>query len=79
MRRAYPAHDNGDTRETKLRIRPFFSEDTDDDSSSMGDNQNRALTTTNEEFDTTQHKYNLRSTSNFPDLPRVMSKPEEYT
>ena len=54
VKRAYPVHDNGETRETKINLQPvdqypfFFSEDTGNDSSSIGDDQNRSLTPTNE-------------------------------
>ena len=87
VKRTYPLHDNGETRDknnasTSRSISVFFSEDTDDDSSSMEssieENQNRTLTPTNIEHHT-QHKYNLQSISNVPDLSRIMSKPVEYT
>ena len=86
VKRAYPLYDNDETRKTKISLQsvdpfPFFAEDTDDNSmdnsmeSAMENSieQNRALASH------AQHRYNLRSTSNVPDLPRILSKPVKYT
>ena len=98
VKRTYPVHDNGETREIRISFQPvdpfpFFSKDTDDNSvdnsldNSVGDSvdnsmenaleysieKNRALAPH------TQHRYNLRSTSNVHDVPQIMSKPIEYT
>ena len=94
VKRAYPVHDNGETRETRISLQPvesfpFFTEDTDDNSvdnslnNSVDNSMESALQNSIEKNRTlaphTQHKYNLRSTSHVHDLPRIMSKPVEYT
>ena len=90
VKRAYPVHDNGETRETRISLQPvdsfpFFSEDTDDNSvdNSVDNSMESALQNSIEENRVlaphTHYRYNLRSTSNVHDVPRIMSKPIEYT
>ena len=91
VRRAYPVHDENETRDTKITLQPidsipFYT----DDHSTVGEEEENGTEGSEESIlsepgspqqvvnPIPQHRYNLRSTTNPPDLPLVMQKPIEY-
>ena len=92
VRRTYPVHDEGESKSTKLSLQqvdpfPFSTEATDNDSASEEEEDNVVddPQVNNGKEETAQQqnvqtvpRYNLRSSSNPPDLPLVMNKPIEY-
>ena len=91
VRKAYPVHGKGETRETKITLQPVdpFPFYTDNNSHSEDEEENED--TVDQQSDLSepesipltgaslpQQRYNLRSTSTPPELPLVMDKPLEY-
>ena len=92
VRKAYPVHDEGESRSTKISLQqldpfPLPTEEANDDSASEEEDDNvddpqpkleDTEETIHEQNDVTAPRYNLRSNTNPPDLPLVMSRPIEY-